>query len=308
MKTKFTFLILLICIFFLAKAQNPAIQNGGFETWNDSVPSCPMGWDSDDHLIHKLSAGIPQKGWTTRDTTPANVFAGIASCRLRTDTVSLVNKVAPGVVAYGYLGFNGSTPYPIALPFDGRPTVFSGNLKFQPNGADTAEYDLKLSKWDATGDSEIIVALDSKQVLGTSGEFIAFSDTLHYLSPVTPDSLIIAFSSGLLLGKPISGSILWVDNLAFEYLSTGIQHLDIDDAVKLYPNPTANTLNISVDNYMIGYTLKVYDVSGRLTKTAVIECANYTLNISELASGAYLYAFEDKKGKVVHQSKFNVIK
>jgi hypothetical protein len=307
MKVKFTLLTFFVYAFFAVKAQQPAIQNGGFESWNDSVPSFPNGWDSDDDLIHKLSAGIPQKGWCTKDTNPVNVIAGTASCRLRTDTVEVVGQIAPGIVTYGHLGFNGA-PYPIPLPFTARPTVFSGSFKFIPNGADTAQYDVYLSKWDATGDSEIIVAYDNKFVLSTDSAFVTFSDTLHYQSQLIPDSIIIAFSSGLLQGNPTAGSILWVDNLAFEYLSIGIQHLDMDDAIKVYPNPVASSLNILVDNYMTGYTFNIYDLTGRLAKAVIIENAHYSLNITDLVDGAYIYEVADKAGKQVHQGKFNIIK
>ena len=307
MKTKFALLVIFLYSFFGASAQQPVIQNAGFETWNDSVPSYPVGWDSDGHLIHKQSALLRQKGWCVQDTTPANVVAGSASCRLRTDTVGVINTIIPGVVSYGSLGFNG-TPYPIGVPFTGRPTVFSGSVKFIPNGADTAQFNLFLSKWDATGDSEIIIVLDNEIVLGTDSSFVTFSDTLHYLNSFTPDTIIIAFSSGLLNDNPIAGSILWVDNLALEYATTGIQHLDVEDAIKLYPNPAANALTISVDNYMAGYGFKIYDLTGKLVKAATIETASYNLNISDLAEGAYLYSVENMAGKVIHQSKFNVIR
>ena len=309
MKAKFTLLAFLLYSFFNAQAQEPALVNGGFESWNDSVPSFPTGWDTGDNLIHEYIPVIPQKGWAIKDTTPANVFAGSASVRLRTDTVSVVNQIAPGIVTYGILRLDGNeNPFPIALPFTGRPTVFSGNFKFQPVGQDIGQYQIFLSKWDAVGDSEIVVAYENKNINNTNGAFVGFSDTLQYLSSERPDSIIIAFSSGLLSGSPIAGSILWVDNLAFEYLSTGIQHFDADDAIKIFPNPTANVLNIQVDNYMTGYGFNIYDLSGKLVKTATIENADYSLSVAGLADGAYTYAVTNKQGKVVGHNKFTVIK
>ena len=210
MKTKFALLFIFLYSFFGASAQQPVIQNAGFETWNDSVPSYPVGWDSDGHLIHKQSALLRQKGWCVQDTTPANVVAGSASCRLRTDTVGVINTIIPGVVSYGSLGFNG-TPYPIGVPFTGRPTVFSGSVKFIPNGADTAQFNLFLSKWDATGDSEIIIVLDNEIVLGTDSSFVTFSDTLHYLNSFTPDTIIIAFY----YHSELSQLLLRITNLLF---------------------------------------------------------------------------------------------
>ena len=227
MKAKFTLLVLFVYSFFNASAQEPALPNGGFESWNDSVPSFPIGWDTDDNLIHEYIPAIPQKGWATKDTASANVFAGSASVRLKTDTVEAVNEIAPGIVVYGVLRLDGNgNPIPLALPFTGRPTVFSGNFKYQPVGQDIGQYQLYLSKWDAVGDSEIVIAQENVNINNTNGAFVSFSDTLQYLSAERPDSIIIGFSSGLLNGSPIAGSILWVDNLAFTYLSTGIQHFD----------------------------------------------------------------------------------
>jgi len=310
MKTKFTLLVLFIWSFFSASAQQPAIPNGGFETWTTTSPSYPDGgWDTGDHLIFELSSGIPQRGWCIKDTTPNNVAAGVASCRLRTDTVPLVNQIVPGIVAYSRLALDvNNNPYYIPLPFNGRPTVFSGNIKFAPNGADTGEYRVYLTKWDAVGDSEISIVKFDKPIVGIGNGFVAFSDTFQYLSSETPDSIIVAFSSGLISGNPIPGSILWVDNLAFEYLSTGIHHLDMDDAIQVFPNPVSGILNISIDNYMTGDIFRVYDLSGRLSKSVVLDKANYTLNISELSEGAYIYAVENTAGKIIHQSKFNILK
>jgi hypothetical protein len=47
---------------------------------------------------------------------------------------------------------------------------------------------------------------------------------------------------------------------------------------------------------------------GWLLKTAVIESPLYNLNVADLADGAYIYAVENKEGKLVKQDKFNVLK
>jgi hypothetical protein len=82
----------------------------------------------------------------------------------------------------------------------------------------------------------------------------------------------------------------------------------MDDAVRVFPNPAGSSVTITVDDYMAGYTMHIYDLSGRLVKQQVIESATYSFSIAGLAGGQYIYALSNKDGNQVYKNKLSVIK
>ena len=73
--------------------------------------------------------------------------------------------------------------------------------------------------------------------------------------------------------------------------------------ITTYPNPFSNTINITsnIETALVGKTLKLYDVSGRLFISQVIQSQNTTLNVSNLPSGIYILKIEGKKGEFVYK-------
>ncbi len=309
MKTKFTLLVFMAVAFFGASAQQ--ITNGGFENWTSTSPAYPVNWDTYDHLVQTVGMGaIPVKEWCVKDSTPANVYAGNSSARLMTDSTSPpVNKV-PGFVTNGTIGLGGNgVPYQYGWPFTGRPSKFTGAIKFMPAGADTAFYQLLLTRWNVTGDSADIIGYVQWGVISTGGGFIAFDDSINYFDIQNPDSVYITFSTSL--SSPMYqtvGTKLWVDDLAFVYPTTGVVHLDMDDAVKVYPNPASSQLTVTIDDYMKGYDFEIYDLRGRLVKRTILESTVSSLDISALETGNYLYRVNNTENKMIKQGKLTVAK
>ena len=66
-------------------------------------------------------------------------------------------------------------------------------------------------------------------------------------------------------------------------LATGIDEVKSETAISIYPNPAANTLNISA-NYTVLHA-DVYDAAGR---KVIASSKNKTIDLSSLESGMYV--------------------
>lgn len=80
------------------------------------------------------------------------------------------------------------------------------------------------------------------------------------------------------------------EGLYFDRQSSVLSLLDIDiEAIKLYPNPANQYINIAAPQNDALHSLKIYDSSGKLIKTVAFKNLTTTqqLDISNLASGVY---------------------
>ena len=73
--------------------------------------------------------------------------------------------------------------------------------------------------------------------------------------------------------------------------------------ITLYPNPFTTTLNIASnkDTEVVGHILKVYDASGKLFITQIIQSQNIQLDMSRLASGIYILKIEGETGPHIYK-------
>ncbi len=71
----------------------------------------------------------------------------------------------------------------------------------------------------------------------------------------------------------------------------------------LYPNPFTSVINIASnkDTEVVGHILKLYDVSGKLYLTKIIQSQTTTLNVSNLAPGIYIVKIEGETGPHVYK-------
>ncbi len=81
--------------------------------------------------------------------------------------------------------------------------------------------------------------------------------------------------------------------------ATSIENIAAENTVALYPNPTTNVLNITM-NGKADY-LTIYDVAGRPVKSMNISGGISTLSVEDLPQGMYYAHFEGNNFKVVER-------
>lgn len=79
-------------------------------------------------------------------------------------------------------------------------------------------------------------------------------------------------------------------------------------ALKLFPNPTANLMTVSIDTDELSneFTLSIVDMTGKVLRSAQMSGLNETISVADLNNGIYLLQITD--GKSLVGRKFTVAK
>lgn len=95
------------------------------------------------------------------------------------------------------------------------------------------------------------------------------------------------------------GSILQGIQQPFEiYVLTRSEGI-IAQAIKVFPNPTSNTLHLKFPGFSFGnHFLSVYDFTGNLLMSEAISASEILIQMSNFPSGAYLLVVYDKQSVV----------
>lgn len=73
--------------------------------------------------------------------------------------------------------------------------------------------------------------------------------------------------------------------------------------ITLYPNPASSILHVNsnIDTEVIGRILRLYDASGKLYLTQIIQSQNTEINIGKLAPGMYILKIEGETGPHIYK-------
>ncbi|MBJ2173214.1 T9SS type A sorting domain-containing protein [Aureibaculum sp. A20] len=118
-----------------------------------------------------------------------------------------------------------------------------------------------------------------KQVVSSGGETI--SNANHTLTFTIGEPIIGKVENGAIINQGFlagaaSGSTLAVDE---QLLST---------AIKVYPNPVADNLNIDLNDVSGETKILIYNSLGQFIKTEKLTATNNSINVDQLQSGLYL--------------------
>jgi len=299
MKAKFTLLAILAVAFFSTKAQT--IPNAGFETWTS--PLNPDGWSTISSAFG-FNLGLCKKDSLDKvvGANSVNVYADSIPGQPGYGVVS-------GVVSTGTASAAGGPPTFAGIPFAFRPDTLFFAYKYTSPGLDTAAVSMAMTKNGSTvfinGYTDIYVPLDP-----TSQWVLAYIPitSVYANSTITPDTLLLQFSASF-LDNPIKGSTLHVDGVFFSAsASTGVNDLTNNIEVSVFPNPATDQLNITADLNLEGHKVVITDMNGKLVRIRPLINGVNSIELSDVASGTYIYRIADKNGFFVKQDRFTVAK
>jgi hypothetical protein len=210
MKKIFTILC-AVGLIATAKAQTP-LNNGGFETWSNSLPA---SWGTYDGVL--VSIGQPNPGTANQETTVALVKELASSIRLEPKAIAaLGGKIAPGYATYGVMAVvGGSSIARYGTAFTSRPDSISFWINYVPSGGDTAVLTFSLTKNTALVGG-IGASVNSATILPTStGGWVKATIPFIYQNANIPDTLSISFSTGYI--QNTLGTKLYVDDVKLIY-------------------------------------------------------------------------------------------
>jgi hypothetical protein len=298
MRTKFTLLAILAVAFFSTNAQ--VVPNSSFETWTS--PNNPDGWST-------YSSGFGANiGLAFKDT--ADKVVGNASIKITCDSVPGQPNygVIAGLVSTGSLTFGAQGPAFTGIPFAFRPDTLFFAYKYQSPGGDTAVLSLSFTK---NGSSALV------QNAPAVGVYLdpAAQWTLAYVpinsfyanGTIVPDTLLLRFLAGN--RKKTVGTTLHVDGVFFSTAAvTGVNEVENNIAVTVFPNPVVDQLNIQSSENMDGNKIIITDMTGAIVRIRPLTSTLTSIELSDVASGTYVYRIADKGGRFIKQDRFTVAK
>jgi hypothetical protein len=91
------------------------------------------------------------------------------------------------------------------------------------------------------------------------------------------------------------GSTMYIDEVSLEYPAGIEQSLMPDVAVKVYPNPATELINIELGDKVINASVEIYSLDGKLVKTCRLNETTTPINVKNLACGTYYFKLKQDK-------------
>jgi hypothetical protein len=257
---KCVFLIIQIILFNFIHSQQ--VPNGNFENWyNESNYQNPQFWDTPNSVTGSLNIFT-----VTKET--AIVQNGTASAKIQSK--SIFGTPIPGLITLGDFNVNINTfqsSIEGGYPFTHKPNILKGYYQYEPVSGDQAFIGVVLLKqngslWDTIASGNF---RPSQKVIN----WMPFTININYFNTqITPTHLnIIILSSDKDYPQP--NSILYIDNLTFEYNNS------VNTETIKEPFIQANKNQIQISNIDKEYSIEIFDITGRLIIKEIINSNKY---------------------------------
>lgn len=319
MKKLFTlFSVISIC----THAQT-TISNGGFENWGNASPGVstePTGWYS-----NKSGSNIAKLANQICFQDAAVKHSGNYSVRM--ETINYLGNAVNGAVTTGVInaptftksdGYIGTVNFSSSsdvryMNFTGRPDSIVGWYQYTSGGAGeqpklrailhTSDYfdpETPTTNHPACISNKIGDAL----WLGSTSNqstWKRFSVPFTYTSSATPTHIMINITSSANQTTSITGSKLWIDDLAVVYNSTKVSELNKEVNVKIYAHDKIVYVDVNNDESSV---LTIFDLTGKVVGTYKVDGNKQsTFDLSTYNNGLYLYQISGpdfkKSGKFI---------
>jgi hypothetical protein len=278
MKNLYTFI--LFSLTFGATAQ----VNWEFQDWtNNATYNDPDGWLTINQYASILGIDPPVE----KDT--------LDSIYLNFDA-KLITRACPNCN-----GFNlpDTLPGQIVqnIPYTTVPQSVFFSYKYEPQGNDVAVAYFELTRWDAVGDSTIIVASALDTISATTSWQVK-NPNFIISDPGTPDTLNIIFLSsvGTALGagwpSAKDGSALYIDHIYTDAMVNIDRNEKSDiDLITIIDDNQLKVVTSEKDA-----TIQLIDLSGKIIFNKSITNNTSYFNVSGLPNGIYLVRLNSKQG------------
>lgn len=113
---------------------------------------------------------------------------------------------------------------------------------------------------------------------------------------VTTPSVIVSNIPIIVTAATYTNLTFTFDPLVYCGITTGIDEVDADVSVSVYPNPSNGIIHYQVGSNLDGLHLKVSNAVGQTVMERKIETQESTLNLSDLPDGIYMLSFSNERG------------
>lgn len=275
------FALILAFLMTFTIITNAQIPNHGFELWttSGSYSDPDSGWVTN----NQFSAGTYYPVTKSADHYPASV----GSFSIKMENNSLLSGTAAEKYGYTatakYPGYNG--PF---FRITGHPNSLCGYYKFESFNNDTMTITAVLYQ------NGVVVSTAVFTDTSTTSTWTSFN--IPFSTYTVADSAQIGFSAfhssldGTFPTGPYGNSILYIDNISFDNLITGVpDHISDNTTLMLFPNPATDIITINVNgSSKTDLNVNIYNITGSLVKAETLEQNQQQINISNLSNGIYL--------------------
>lgn len=316
----------------------PVITNGSFESW--SAPSgllsleAPTNWGGSDKIVSDMAMILMLAGYevspkkqvykedSALEPTDGDIYTGLCTKDLGEEL-----GYFPGVIANGDIEVNApallawmesgegdfSSIFNItnASPMFGKRVdslkIDAFTFSLEELGSITGNITVNAMK--VVGDEKVLIGSGTVQFQNFTSEpsFVEHTVEMNYLddSDVAVDTLIIIISSS---GPGASDTIYTaVDNIRLftsdapsSINSIPVQHLSVD----IYPIPAQDFISFNNTLNNKNLVLNVYAFNGQVMEQRSLTNGENKIQISEYASGMYVYEIIDTDKRVKQTGKF----
>lgn len=226
---------------------------------------------------------------------------------------------APDAIGENYFNQNGIDTIPHGGNFD-EYFAFIDSDECSGSTSNTVESFLVSPPFDASSGATITLSFDHqfRDFTGSSATVQVFNgttwtdvatweDNVGYPNPPVFETLNITTAAG---GSSVAqvrfryyATWDWwwaIDNITVVLSGVGLDELHAQRALKVFPNPTNDLLNISLDGHQ-AHSITVVDAVGR---TALEQRMASTVDVSHLADGAYTILLRNNLGNRIARTTF----
>jgi len=283
--------VMLLLSASITKAQT--IPNAGFENWsNPNGFNVPNDWGNLNDITSFSSIYTCTKG------TPGN--PGASYLKLISKIVTGMG-VKPGIAVSGVLNENTLTPFS-GFAYSLRPDAFTGKWQYMGNSSNDIGYiKVFLTKWNSSVGMHDTIGYASQNLNGMVMSWANFSFPFTYNSTDNPDSCIILLNASG--PNPEAGSYLYVDNLSFSGVLTGVENVEATGIFNVFPNPSNQTIQLDLSGLNSkAKQFEIADITGKVIKTqnsngSLVQ----TISIAELDAGNYFLKIYSENGIVTNR-------
>lgn len=280
----FLLIVALVALFFSNANAQDTLANSGFETWtNQGTYEDLADWNT----LNPLSSALGVI--TATKTTGAEAYSG--SFGLKLQSKSVLGTTRPGVLTTGVINVANST-IGGGVAISSRPLYLNGWYQYWPAGADTALFSITLTKWDATGDSQIVVGSGTFSQNDSITSWSQFSLAIDYSTADVPDTALIIITSGSDVASTINSALL-LDDVDFSSTAVGILSPSNTETIKLYPNPATGFVLL---NSTTQQQFNLLSLEGKLVLSSELTEGQNRISLDGISKGLYLVNTIDAKG------------
>ena len=267
--------------------------NGDFENWTANTSEEPDGWAT----LNYAKTTVP---------SATKVTGFIGSHAIRVETIQTIWGQTLGYITNGQMGNNGPEGgIPVAL----NPSNLTGYYKYTPNGLDTAVVLVMTSRYEALMDSTIMIEMAVIKLPPVT-TYTPFQVNLYYSGFPFVDTVNISFASSNLLDSNAYvglGSALYIDSLNMNYIPLGINKVNVNYGINIFPNPVSDFVTIALNANERILSLKIFDAIGKeiLKQDANASTVNTKIDVSQFKPGVYFIEVRSGDGNI-YRSKFIV--